>query len=341
MKKNLKLLSVGLAVLITAGSFAGCASTASDDGEKKAELTTIRLSEVTHSVFYAPQYVAINKGFFADEGLKLEVTSGEGADKVMAAVVSNQCDIGLAGPEASIYVLKEGKENHPKIFAQLTQRDGSFLVGRKDEPNFNWESLRGKTILGGRPGGVPEMTLEYTLKQKGLVPGKDVNVITNIQFSAVAGAFKSGTADYATLFEPVASAISADGSAFVVSSVGQESGLIPYTAYCASKEYIEKNKDVIQRFTNAIYKATQWVNTHSSAEVADAIIDSFPDTNRDVLIKVIDRYKGIEAWKLNLQMDEKDLLNLETIMQDAGVLEQPVDYNKLVDNSFAKAAAEK
>ena len=198
------------------------------------ETATVRLSEVTHSVFYAPQYVALEQGFFADEGLKIELSNGGGADKVMTAVVSGQADIGLAGPEASIYVAQQGKEDPPVIFAQLTRRDGSFLVGRSDGP-FRWEDLRGSTIIGGRAGGVPEMTLEYVLRQHGLTPGEDVTVDTSVQFNMMAGAFTGGGGDYVTLFEPTATEVEQAGKGYILCSIGQESGEIPYTAYFANR----------------------------------------------------------------------------------------------------------
>ena len=229
------------------------------------ETATVRLSEVTHSVFYAPQYVALEQGFFADEGLKIELSNGGGADKVMTAVVSGQADIGLAGPEASIYVAQQGKEDPPVIFAQLTRRDGSFLVGRSDGP-FRWENLRGSTIIGGRAGGVPEMTLEYVLRQHGLTPGEDVTVDTSVQFNMMAGAFTGGGGDYVTLFEPTATEVEQAGKGYILCSIGQESGEIPYTAYFANRSYLTANAGTVQRFTNAIARAQRWVAEHTDRE---------------------------------------------------------------------------
>ena len=220
-----KVFACLLAVCMVLPAMAGCS--------QPQETTAVRLSEVTHSVFYAPQYVAISQGFFADEGLTVELSNGGGADKVMTAVVSGQADIGLAGPEASIYVAQQGKEDPPVIFAQLTRRDGSFLVGRSDGP-FRWEDLRGSTIIGGRAGGVPEMTLEYVLRQHGLTPGEDVTVDTSVQFNMMAGAFTGGGGDYVTLFEPTATEVEQAGKGYILCSIGQESGEIPYTAYFAS-----------------------------------------------------------------------------------------------------------
>ncbi|MDF2989390.1 MAG: hypothetical protein K0R50_4900, partial [Eubacterium sp.] len=246
----------------------------------KEQNTKVRLSEVTHSVFYAPQYIAISKGFFKDAGLDVELQNGQGADKVMTAVLSGQCDVGFAGPEASIYVYNEGKEDYPIVFAQLTKRDGSFLVGRKAESDFKWSNLKGKNIIGGRKGGVPEMTLEYVLNKNGLVPGKDAEVDTSVQFALMAGAFTGGKGDYVTLFEPTASMLEKEGKGYILTSVGQDSGEIPYTAYFAKKSYIEKNKDTVQKFTEAIYKGQVWVDSHSPKEIAEAIKSFFPDTDQ-------------------------------------------------------------
>ena len=206
----------------------------------KPTLTSVRLSEVTHSVFYAPQYVAMSQGFFREEGLDVELTNGGGADKVMTAVVSGQADMGLAGPEAAIYVMNQGKEDHPVILAQLTKRDGSFLVGRTPGP-FSWDQVRGKTIIGGRAGGVPEMTLEYVLRQNGVEPQRDAVVDTSVQFNMMAGAFTGGNGDYVTLFEPTATEVEQAGKGYILCSIGQESGEIPYTAYFAARSYVDAN----------------------------------------------------------------------------------------------------
>lgn len=300
----------------------------------------ITLSEVTHSVFYAPQYVAINKGFFEEQGLELEVSNGQGADKVMTAVLSGQVDIGFAGPEAAIYVYNEGREDYAVVFAQLTKRDGSFLVGRTPEPDFQWENLRGKFIIGGRKGGVPLMTLEYVLKKHGLVPNEDLIVDTSIQFAAMAGAFTGGEGDYVTLFEPTATMLEQEGKGYVLASVGMESGEIPYTAYFANKSYIEKNADVIQRFVNAIYKGQQWVDQHTPKEIAEVIKPSFPDTDLETLEAVAQRYKEIDAWCKDPIMTEESLNRLQDVMQEAGELKDRVPHDKIVNNAFASKAME-
>ena len=288
-------------------------------GGESDKKTILRLNEVTHSVFYAPQYVAMSQGFFADEGLEIELTNGGGADKVMSAVISGQSDIGLAGPEACIYVYNQGKDDYPRIFAQLTKRDGSFLMGRTDE-SFSWENLRGKTVIGGRAGGVPEMTLEYVLRQNGLVPQEDTVVDTSVQFNMMAGAFSGGSGDYVTLFEPTATEMELAGKGYILCSIGAESGEIPYTAYFASQSYMAAHPDVVQGFTNAIARAQKWILSHSDREVAEAIAAQFPDTSLDVLERVTARHRAIDAWNQTPVMEQAALERLETVMETAGEL---------------------
>lgn len=303
--------------------------------------TKVLLSEVTRSVFYAPQYVAINKGFFGEEGIELEVSNGQGADKVMTAVISGQADIGFSGPEAAVYVYNEGKEDYAVVFAQLTKRDGSFLVGRSPEPDFKWENLKGKYIIGGRKGGVPEMTLEYVLKQHKLVPNADVTVDTSVQFAVMAGAFTGGTGDYVTLFEPTATMVEKEGKGYVLASIGQESGEIPYTCYYAKKSYMEKNKDIIQRFTNAIYKGQKWCESHTPKEIAEVIKDSFPDTDLATLEAVAKRYKDIDAWNEDPVLKETSMGRLQDVMEEAGVLTKRAPYDKIVTTDYAQNALKK
>ncbi len=318
-----------LLLLLTTILFYGC---------QKDTMTKIQVMEVTHSVFYAPQYVAITKGFFEDEGLSVELTDGKGADKVMAALLSNQTDIGFMGPEASVYVYNQGKENHVVNFAQLTQRDGSFIVSRVPEPDFQLEKLRGKEILGGRKGGMPNMVLEYVLKQKGLVPGVDLNVRTDVQFGVMAGAFAGGEGDYTTLFEPSATIIEQEGKGYVVASVGAESGYIPYTAYSATQRYIDENPEIVQKFTNAIYRGMLWVEAHSAEEVAESIQSHFPDMDLPTLATVVERYRSIGSWAPNPVLTEEGLNRLQEVMIDAGELEVPVPYDQIVVTQFAEEA---
>ena len=326
-----KILAFILAVLMMVPALCACGK-----ADKK---TAVRLNEVTHSVFYAPQYVALSQGFFAEEGLQVELTNGGGADKVMTAVVSGQSDIGLAGPEASIYVYNQGKADHTQIIAQLTKRDGSFLVGRTESP-FSWEDLRGKTIIGGRKGGVPEMTLEYVLRQNGLTPGVDVTVDTSVQFNMMAGAFTGGQGDYVTLFEPTATQVEKAAQGYVLVSIGQESGEIPYTAYFANVSWLRENADTAQRFVNAIAKAQKWVQEHTDRQVAQAIIDQFPDTSLDELEAVTARHRQIDAWNATPVMEQHALERLETVMEQAGELSRAewVPFDQLVNNTFAQKA---
>jgi NitT/TauT family transport system substrate-binding protein len=301
----------------------------------KESLIRVRLNEVTHSVFYAPQYAAINLGFFSAEGLDVELTNGAGTDKVMTAVLSGQADIGFGGPEATLYVYNEGKTDHPVIFAQVTNRDGSFLVGRKPEPNFKWENVKGKTIIGGRTGGMPEMTLEYVLKHQGLQPGKNVEVNTSIQFALMAPAFLNGQGDYVALFEPTASMIEKEGKGYVVASIGKDSGEVSYTAYFAKKSFLKKNAGLIQKFTNALYKGQLWVAKHTPEEIAKAIQSSFPDTSEELLIVVAARYKNQDTWNTDPLLKKKSFELMQRIMKEAGELQTAVPYEKITETSFA------
>lgn len=316
-------------------------NTGTDTKTKQVTLTKIRVNEVTRSVFYAPQYVAISKGFMKEEGLDIELTTGQGADKVMTAVLAGQSDIGFAGPEASIYVYNEGKEDYCEVFAQLTQKDGAFLIAREKTNNFSWKDLKGKTVIPGRKGGVPYMTFEYVLKKNGVDPQKDTTLDDSIKFDLMAGAFSGGTADYVTLFEPTASMTQSAGKGYIVASIGEASGEIPYTAYFAKKSYIEKNSDTIQKFTNAIYKAQKWVDTHTMEEVAEEIKDFFPDTDKNTLVTSLESYKKIDAWKQNPVMKEESFELLQTVMEEAGELKQRVPFNKVINNSFAEKSIAK
>ena len=300
-------------------------------------LTPVRVSEVTHSVFYAPQYAALALGFFEEEGLTVDLMNGGGADKVMTSVLTGEADIGLAGPEACIYVLLAEHDDAPQVFAQLTCRDGSFLVGRAQE-DFSWENLKGKYIIGGRKGGMPEMTLEYVMKQHGVIPHEDARVDTSVQFNMMAGAFIGGDADYVTLFEPTATEAELAGQCVVLASVGEESGEIPYTAYFAAHSYLTEHADIVQRFTNAVAKGQKWVYAHSDEEVAQALLSFFPDTGLDILTPVVKHYRDIEAWNPTPVMKQEALERLETVMESAGELASRVDFDLLVDNSFAEKA---
>jgi len=329
MKKGICVVLAALVML--SAVLCGC-------GQESKDLVTVRLNEVTHSVFYAPQYVAMELGFFAEEGIAIELTNGGGADKVMTAVVSGQSDIGLAGPEACIYIYNQGKEDYPRIFAQLTKRDGSFLIGRTDE-DFSWENLRGKTIIGGRKGGMPEMTLEYVMKQNGVVPHVDAVVDTSVQFNMMAGAFTGGQGDYVALFEPAATEVIEAGQGYLLCSIGEESGEIPYTAYFASQSYLQENGDIIAGFCRALHKAMTWIESHTDEEVAQVMLPQFPDTDLGVLAEVTARHRAIDAWNTGLVMKQASLERLEAVMTEAGELTEAewVDFDALVDNSWAEA----
>lgn len=308
--------------------------------EKTANLETIKVNEVTRSVFYAPQYVAINNGYFEENGIEIELTTGQGADAVMTAVLSNQCDIGFAGPEASIYVYNEGKEDYCQVFAQMTKKDGSFLIARNDTDKFSWQDLKGKLVIPGRKGGVPYMTLEYVLKQNGINPQTDLTLDDSIKFDLMAGAFASGNADYVTLFEPSASMTEEQGKGYIVASVGEAAGEIPYTAYFTKKSYIENNEQTIQDFTNAIYKGQKWVKEHTSKEIAEAIVSFFPDTDIEMLANAIQSYKDIDAWNDTPVLKEEAFDRLQEVMTSAGELKQKAPYYKIVNNKYAEQVKE-
>ena len=327
MKKPLLLMMVvllGLGLILT-----GC-------GSSENELTKVRLSEVTHSIFYAPQYVALTQGFFEEEGLEIELSNGQGADKVMTAVLTDQADIGFAGPEASVYVYNEGKEDHAVVFAQLTNGDGTFLMGREPDPDFQWSDLKGKTIIGGRKGGMPAIVLQYVLKKKGLTAGEDVFIDTTMQFAAMPGAFMGGQGDYVIIFEPTASSMEKEGKGYIVASLGKESGEVPYTAYFAKKSTIEKNPELIQKFTNAIYKGQRWVDSHTPEEIAEAIRPHFPDESDEILISSVRRYKEQNTWKKDPLLLEDDFYLLQEIIQDAGELNKIAPYEEVRPLSSVK-----
>lgn len=312
-------------------------------GCEKDTLTKVTIAEVTHSVFYAPQYVALEAGFFEEEGLDVDLLLTQGADKTMAALLSNEAQVGFMGPEASIYVYNQGSKDYAISFAQVTKRDGNFLVGREDEKDFDFNNLSGKEILGGRKGGVPEMTLEYVLKNKGLTIGEnieagEVNVRTDIQFAALGGAFTGGEGDYVTLFEPTATALEQIGQGYIVASIGQESGEIPYTAYSSLKSYMEKNPDIIQKFTNAIYKGQKFVDSHSAQEIAELIAPQFQEINKEDLAVVIQNYKDNDTWCTDPILTEEALNRLMDVMELAGELDVRPDYNTIVTTVFAQEA---
>ena len=299
-----------------------------DSKEEKRQKIT--LAEVTHSIFYAPQYVAIEQGYFEEVGIDVELILTSGADKVTAAVLSKDADIGFCGSEGTIYVYNGGEKDYLKTFAQLTQKDGSFLVSREEIKDFKLEDLEGKTVLGGRAGGMPEMTLEYALKQNGIDPKKDVEIDTSVDFAAMGGAFIGGQGDFVTLFEPNALEIEKEDYGYVVASIGELGGVVPYTSYSARISFLEENKELINNFTKAIQKGIDYVHNHTDEEVAKAIIDQFPDTSLEDIAKVVKRYRDIDAWPKTTDFSEDSFNHLQDIMIDNGAVDKKVPYDKLM-----------
>ena len=323
-----KLFTIVLSLILCSFCLCGC--------KNNNDMKTIELNEVTHSVFYAPLYVAIENGYFEEENIKINLTNGGGANNSMTAVLSKTADIGLMGPETVIYVQKQGKTDSPKVFGQLTQKDGSFLVSRKDEPNFSWQDLKGKEILAGRLGGVPAMTFEYILNQLGMQNNVDFTLNFDVQFNLMTSAFLSGIADYCTVFEPTASEYEKNGSWHIVASVGAQGGEIPYTSFIALDSYIQKNKDTLKAFMRSLKKAHEFMQSHSEKQVAEAIIKQFPSTSINSIETSLKNYKDICAWNLNLQATEDSFDRLQDIMINANELDAKTDFTKLVDNSIAK-----
>lgn len=331
MKKRI-LACVLVLILALIPTLTGCKP------KDESGMDTIRLCEVTHSIFYAPQYVAIAQGFFKEENITIELSNGGGADKVMSAVISNSVDIGLAGPEASVYVYNSGSEDYPEVFAQLTACDGSFLVAREPDPDFKWTDLKGKHILPGRTGGMPYMAFRYAMEQNGLDPDTDANLDNTIQFDMMTGAFLGGTGDYVTMFEPVASSVQMEGKGYIVAGVGAAAGEMPYTAYFAKKSYIANNSGLIQRFTNAVAKGQKWVQEHTPEEIAECVKDFFADTDVALLASAVKSYQDIGAFATTPVMTEEAFNRLQEVIQRAGELDSPAPFEKLINNTFAEKA---
>lgn len=300
------------------------------------ETVTMQLHEVTRSVFYAPQYIALSMGFFAEEGLNVEITTSGGSEKAMTALLSGEADLCLAGPETGVYVMNEGKEDHPVIVGQLTKRDGSFLIAREPAEHFSWDALKGKTIIGGRAGGMPIMTLRWVMAQNGLIDGENCTIIDSIQFNLMAGAFEGGEGDYVTLFEPTATEFQKAGKGYIVANIGLESGEVPYTCYFASQKMIREHPERIEAFLRAIYKAQQWIETASDADAAKAMQPYFPDASLESLMAVVKSYRETDSWKKNPIMQEADYERLLTVIEFNGELSGRPAFSALVDNTFAK-----
>lgn len=330
MKKKVVSLIMLFCLMLLA--FTGC-------GKKSTSLggTPLILNEVAHSVFYAPQYVAIEEGYFSEEGIDLTLTTGFGADKTMTALLSGEADIGFMGSESSIYVYLGDTDDYIVNFAQLTQRAGNFLVSREKLDSFSFDMLQGKEILGGRKGGMPQMVLEFILKKNGILP-QELNINQSIDFGSTAAAFTGGQGDFTVEFEPSATLIEQAGKGHVVASLGVESGYVPYTAYSAKKSFLESNKDAVLSFTKALQRGMDYVNTHSAEEIAKVIAPQFPDTDKDTLITIVDRYLEQDTWKENLIFEKDSFTLLQNILEEAGELSKRVPYEEIVDTSFAEEA---
>ena len=300
-------------------------------------LTKVTLNEVAHSIFYAPMYAAIENGYFEQEGIDLELVTGFGADKVMAAVLSGEADIGFMGPETTVYTYNEGASDAVVNFAQLTQRAGNFIVAREKTDAFKLSDLKGAEVLGGRAGGMPEMVFEYVLKKNGIKPS-DVRIDQSIDFGSTAAAFSGGKGSYTVEFEPSATALEQAGEGFVVSSVGVESGYVPYTAFSAKKSYLDKNKDLIQSFTNALQKGMDYTVSHSSEEIAKTVQPQFSETDLDTLTAITERYHAQDTWKDDLVFSKESFELLLQILEDADVITKKPAYDTLVTTEFAEQA---
>ena len=329
-----KVGAVALSILVLMGILAGCSGKEDSSGGNKK----VVLNEVAHSIFYAPMYVAIEEGYFEEEGIALTLVTGFGADKTMTAVLTGEADIGFMGSESTIYTYVGGTDDYVVNFAQLTQRAGNFLVARQPIENFSWKMLIGKDVLGGRAGGMPEMVFEYILEMNGIDP-KEVNIDQSIDFGSTAAAFSGGQGEFTVEFEPHATSLEKQGQGYVVASLGEDSGFVPYTAFSAKKSYLEKNKDTVQAFTNALQKGMDYVQTHTPEEIAKVIAPQFAETDIDTLTTIVERYYEQNTWKKDL-IFEKDAFDLlQNILQDAKELEKKVPYENLVNTEFAEKAA--
>lgn len=338
MKKKLPgLLAAAAVALITLG-IAACGG--KDAPAASGDLTKVTLNEVAHSIFYAPQYVAIEEGYFAEEGIELDLVTGFGADKTMTAVLSGEADIGFMGSEASIYVYSQNPDDYIVNFAQLTQRAGNFLVSREPVENFQWSDLKGKNILGGRKGGMPQMVFEYILKKNNLDPAADMAIDQSIDFGATAAAFSGGSGDFTVEFEPGATTLEKEGAGYVVASLGVDSGYVPYTAYSAKQSYIKEHPELVQGFTNALQKGMDYVQNHTPEEIAKVIAPQFKETDLDVITTIVTRYYEQDTWKEDLIFEESSFTLLQDILEEAEELETRVPYEDLVTTEFAKKAAE-
>lgn len=310
-------------------------------GKEETKGKKVVLNEVAHSIFYAPMYVAIEEGYFEEEGIDLTLVTGFGADKTMTAVLSGEADIGFMGSESTIYTYLGDTNDYVVNFAQLTQRAGNFLVSRTPVDDFKWTDLKGTTVLGGRKGGMPEMVFEYILKMNGIDPETDLTIDQSIDFGATAAAFSGGQGDYTVEFEPHATSLESKGDGYVIASLGEDSGYVPYTAFSAKSSYMKKNPEVIQGFTNALQKGMDYVNSHTPAEIAEVIAPQFEETDLETITTIVERYYNQNTWKTDLIFEEDSFTLLQNILEEAGELSERVPYEDLVDITYATKAAKK
>lgn len=332
-----RVMAAALTAVLASGLLSACSSSGASGND--GSLTKVTLNEVAHSIFYAPMYVAIEEGYFEEEGLEITLVTGFGADKTMTAVLTGEADIGFMGSESTIYTYAGGTNDYVVNFAQLTQRAGNFLVSREPIDDFSWDMLKGKTVLGGRAGGMPEMVFEYILRKNNIDPAEDVNIDQSVDFGSTAAAFSGGNADFTVEFEPHATLLEQKGDGYVVASLGEDSGYVPYTAFSARKSYIEENSDTIQAFTNALQKGMDYVQTHSPGEIAEVIAPQFAETDEKALVTIVSRYYDQDTWKENLIFEREAFDLLQNILEDSKVLSERVLYEDLVTTEFAEKAA--
>lgn len=336
--KNKKQIALAAAVVLAVTALPMTVFASKKDKEEE-KLSKVTLNEVAHSVFYAPQYVAIEEGYFAEKGLDLTLVTGFGADKTMTAVISGEADIGFMGAEASVYAYQEGATDPVVNFAQLTQRAGNFLVAREEMPDFKWEDLKGKKVLGGRTGGMPEMVFEYILRKNGIDPRKDLTIDQSIDFGSTAAAFTGDeSAAYTVEFEPSATILEKEGAGYVVASLGEASGYVPYTSYSAKTSYMKENPEIIRKFTEALQKGMDYVQSHTPEEIAEVIAPQFKETDLGTITTIVKRYYDQDTWKENLVFEKESFELLQDILQEAGELNERVEYKKLVNTEYVKEA---
>lgn len=326
MKKNFIIL-----ILIT--TLALCTVITHNKNEVDNTLEKITLAEVTHSIFYAPLYVAIENGYFEDYGIEVDLILTSGADKVSAAVISGDADVGLAGPESAIYIYQGGNNDYLEVFSGLTKRDGQFIIGREENDNFTLDDLYGKEILTGRDTGMPALNFFNALDNNNIDSGK-ININTSVEFSALAGTFIGGTGDYVNLFEPTATLLVNQGVGYIVASVGELSGEVPYTAFYSKKSYIDENEEILKNFTKAINKGLMYIRNTSGSKIAETIQNQFIDQDTSELYLMIERYKESDVWLTTPFIDEDIFNNLEYFLEKYELTDNTSTYEYVVNNLY-------